>query len=111
MARYLQAQGYRVVPVNPMLERVLGERSYPSVAAIPGEISLDIVDVFRRSEEVPPVAEHAISRRVPVLWMQLGVENPEASARARAADLTVFSDRCIMQDHRRLKVPPRVARS
>lgn len=107
VARYLQGQGYRVIPVNPMLSEVLGERSYASVAAIPAEISIDIVDIFRKSDQVPPVVEEAIARGAPVVWLQLGVVNSDAAAKARAAGLTVFMDRCIMQDHRRLKVPPR----
>lgn len=96
-----------MIPVNPMLSEVLGERSYASVAAIPAEISIDIVDIFRKSDQVPPVVEEAIARGAPVVWLQLGVVNSDAAAKARAAGLTVFMDRCIMQDHRRLKVPPR----
>jgi predicted CoA-binding protein len=106
VARYLQSQGYRIVPVNPMLGEVLGEKSYPSVASIPSEIPIDIVDIFRRSEQVPPIVDEAIARRAPVVWMQLGVENAEAAGKARAAHLTVYMNRCIMQEHRRLKIPP-----
>lgn len=109
VARYLQAQGYRIVPVNPMLTEVLGEKAYPSVTAIPKEVTVDIVDVFRKSDQVPPVVEEAIARRAPVVWLQLGVEHSEATAKARAAHLTVFENRCIMVEHRRLKVPPRPA--
>jgi uncharacterized protein len=104
VARYLQEQGYRIVPVNPMLTEVLGERSYPSVAAIPPEIRVDIVDVFRRSEQVPPTVDEAVARHVPVVWMQLGVRNAEAAERARAAGLTVLEDSCIRVQHRRLGV-------
>ncbi len=107
VARYLQGQGYRIVPVNPMVGEVLGEKSYPSVASIPMEVPVDIVDIFRRSEQVPPIVDEAIARRAPVVWMQLGVENVEAAAKARAAHLTVYMNRCIMQDHRRLKIPSR----
>jgi len=103
VSRYLQAQGYRIVPVNPMLTEVLGEKSYPSVAAIPPEVRVDIVDVFRRSDQVPPVVEEAIARGVKVVWMQLGVEHAEAAAKARAAGLTVFENLCIMVQHRRLR--------
>lgn len=107
VARYLQGQGYRIIPVNPMLSEVLGEKSYPSVGAIPPEIPVDIVDIFRRSDQVPPIVEEAIARRAPVLWLQLGVEHPDAQARAEAAHMTVYANRCIMQEHRRLKVAAR----
>jgi len=111
VARYLQSQGYRIVPVNPMLTEVLGERAYPSLAAIPADIRVDVADVFRRSDQVPPVVDEAIARGVPVVWMQLGVENAEAAAKARAAGLTVFENLCIMVQHRRLRgsLPPRAA--
>ncbi len=106
VARYLQSEGYRIVPVNPMLTEVLGERSYPSLAAIPPEVRVDIADVFRRSDQVPPVVDEAIARHVPVVWMQLGVEHPGAAARARAAGATVYENLCIMVQHRRLRIPP-----
>lgn len=102
VARYLQRQGYRIVPVNPMLTEVLGETSYPSVAAIPPGIPIDIVDIFRRSDQVPPVVDEAIARGVKLIWMQLGVEHAEAAARARAAGITVFENLCTMAQHRRL---------
>ena len=108
VARYLQSQGYRIVPVNPMLPEVLGEKAYPSLASIPPDVAVDIVDVFRRSDQVPPVVDEAIARRDKVVWMQLGVENAEAAAKARAAGLTVFENLCIMVQHRRLRasLPP-----
>jgi uncharacterized protein len=106
VARYLQAQGYRIVPVNPMVASVLGETSYPSVAAIPPEVRVDVVDVFRRSDQVPPVVDEALARHVPVVWMQLGVEHAAAAEKARAAGATVFENLCIMVQHRRLRVPP-----
>jgi hypothetical protein len=106
VARYLQSQGYRVVPVNPRLSEVLGERSYPSLSAIPPEVRIDVVDLFRRSEEVPPVVEEALARGVGAIWMQLGVEHPEAAARATARHVPVVMNSCIMVQHRRLGVPP-----
>jgi uncharacterized protein len=106
VARYLQSQGYRIVPVNPMLPSVLGETSYPSLAAIPSDLRVDLVDVFRRSDQVPPVVDEAIARRVPVVWMQLGVEHAGAAAKAREAGVTVFENLCIMVQHRRLRIPP-----
>ena len=109
VGRYLQGQGYRIVPVNPMLTEVLGERAYPSLTAIPVEVPIDIVDVFRRGDQVGPIIEEAITRPAPVVWMQLGVENAQAAARARAAHLTVYENLCIMQEHRRLRILPRSA--
>jgi len=109
IARYLQSQGYRVVPVNPMLTEVLGEKAYPSLAAIPPDVEVDIVDVFRRSDQVPPIVDEAITRGDKVVWMQLGVEHPEAAAKARAAGITVLENLCIMVQHRRLRIPPRAA--
>ncbi len=106
VARYLRSVGYRIVPVNPMLPQVLGETSYPSVAAIPADIPIDIVDIFRRSDQVPPVVDDALRRGAKVLWMQLGVEHAEAAARARAAGATVVENLCIMVQHRRLRIPP-----
>jgi len=106
IARFLQSQGYRIVPVNPRLTEVLGERSYPSLREVPADVRIDLVDVFRRSEEVPPVVDEAIARSVPVVWMQLGVEHAEAAAKAEAAGLRVVQNECIMVQHRRLRVPP-----
>ncbi|HTT34975.1 MAG TPA: CoA-binding protein [Thermoplasmata archaeon] len=107
VARYLKAQGYRVVPVNPILSEVLGERSYPSLAAIPAGTPIDIVDIFRRSDQVPPVVDEALARGVGFVWMQLGVENPAAAAAAAARGVPVVMDRCIMQEHRRLRIAPK----
>ncbi|MGP8078332.1 MAG: CoA-binding protein [Thermoplasmata archaeon] len=106
IARYLLSQRYRIVPVNPGIPEVLGERSYPSLSAIPADRRIDIVDIFRRSDQVPPIVEEAIARPVPVVWMQLGVEHTEAAGRGRAAGLTVLENRCIMVEHRRLRIPP-----
>jgi uncharacterized protein len=105
IARYLQEQGYRVIPVNPMLSEVLGEKAYPSLSEIPAEVRIDIVDVFRRSEEVPPIVDEAIRRGVGALWLQLGVVHEAAAALARAAGLPVAQDLCIMVTHRSLGLP------
>jgi uncharacterized protein len=107
VARYLKAQGYRIVPVNPSVPEVLGERSYPSLSAIPPEVQVDIVDIFRRSDQVPPIVDEALARQVPTIWMQLGVESPEAAAKARAQGTTVLENTCIMVQHRRLGLGPR----
>jgi len=106
VARYLQSQGYRVIPVNPAFPEVLGEKSYPSVSAIPKEIRVDIVDIFRRSDQVLPIAQEAIRRGVKVVWMQLGVENADAGSVVREAGGTEFENLCIMAQHRRLGLPP-----
>jgi|HubBroStandDraft_2_1064218.scaffolds.fasta_scaffold81776_2 uncharacterized protein len=107
IAQYLQSVGYRVVPVNPVVPEVLGERSYPDLASVPSDVRVDIVDVFRRSEQVPPVVDEAIARKVPVVWLQLGVAHPEAAAKARAVGLVCYEDLCIMVQHKRLKIPPK----
>ncbi len=98
VSAYLQSQGYRIIPVNPEITEALGEDAYPSLLEVPGQI--DIVDVFRRSEFVPEIVEHAIQRRVPALWMQESVVHEEAAAKARQAGIFVVMDRCILQEHR-----------
>jgi uncharacterized protein len=109
VARYLQAEGYRIVPVNPVVPEVLGERSYPSLSAVAPEIRIDLVDIFRRSDQVPPIVEEAMGRRVPAIWMQLGVEHPEAAAKARASGALVIENECIRVQHQRLRIPRRTA--
>lgn len=99
-AKYLQHHGYRVIPVNPQYKEILGEKSYASLTDIPEPV--DVVDCFRRAEEIPVLAEQAIAIGAKVLWMQLGIVNLEAAARARAAGLTVVMDRCIKIEHARL---------
>jgi len=99
VSRYLIDHGYRVIPVNPGLSEVLGLRCYPSVAAIPDDVAVDIVDVFRRSEAVPAIVEEAIARRARAVWMQLGVRHEAAARRAREAGLLVVMDDCIKIRH------------
>ncbi len=100
VASYLQQQGYRIIPVNPMVDEVLGERSYPNLKAVPAKI--DVVDVFRRSEDVPGVVEEAIEVGARTVWMQDGVVNEAAAARAREAGLQVVMDRCMLREHHKL---------
>ncbi|HQN96355.1 MAG TPA: CoA-binding protein [Thermoanaerobaculales bacterium] len=100
VAAYLQRAGYRVIPVNPAVEELLGERCYPDLAAIPDDVAIDIVDVFRRPEHVPPIAEQAIALGARALWLQLGVSHPEAERRAAEAGLQVVSNRCMAVEHR-----------
>jgi len=97
---YLCQHGYNAIPVNPTAIEVAGKKCYASLSAIPEKI--DIVDVFRRSEEVLPVVEEAIKVGAKVVWMQEGVVNGEAEARALAAGLLVVMDHCIMKEHKRL---------
>ena len=99
-AKYMQEHGYRVIPVNPMYEEVLGERCYKSLRDIPGKI--DLVDCFRKSEEIPSLAGDAIAIGARVLWMQLGVSNAEARRTAEAAGLEVVENRCVKIEHARL---------
>ena len=99
-AKYMQEHGYRVIPVNPAYQEVLGEKCYPTLRNIPHEV--DIVDCFRKSEEIGPIAEEAIAIGAKVLWMQLGVINHEAAEKARAAGLEVVMDRCVKIEHARL---------
>lgn len=106
VARYLQGQGYRIVPVNPAVPELLGERSYPSLAAIPAGVRVDVAVVFRRSDAVPAIVDEAIARGIPTVWMQLGVEHAAAAANARAHGLRVVENTCSMATHRRLRLPP-----
>ena len=90
VTRYMQEQGYRIIPVNPMIEEVLGEKSYPDLKSVPEPI--DMVNIFRRSELVPPVVDQAIEVGVKYIWMQDGVINPESAAKAEAAGIPVIMD-------------------
>ena len=100
VAAYLQSQGYRIIPVNPLLPEALGEKAYPTLLAIPAEEKIDLVDIFRRSEYVEPVVEEAIQRHIPAIWMQETVIHEGAAQRARAAGIFVVMDRCILKEHR-----------
>ena len=99
VTEYMQGARYRIIPVNPNESEVLGEKSYARLEDVQEKI--EIVDVFRRSENVPPVVESAIRVGAKVVWMQLGVENAAAAERARAAGLIVVEDACILVEHRR----------
>jgi predicted CoA-binding protein len=99
VTEYMQAAGYRIIPVNPNERKVLGEKSYARLEEVPEKI--EIVNVFRRVEEVPAVVESAIRVGAKVVWMQQGVENEEAAEKARAAGLMVIEDACILVEHRR----------
>jgi predicted CoA-binding protein len=101
VARYLQAHGYRIIPVNPAAAQVLGEHSYPDLASIPKEIMIDVVDIFRKPEFIPAVVNGAIARGTRVVWMQLGLAHNAAAEKARAAGLAVVMDRCMKIEHAR----------
>ncbi len=97
---YMHATGYRIIPVNPYLEEALGEKAYPDLLSIPEPV--DMVVIFRRSEDVTPVVDDAIEIGAKVVWMQLGIVNEEAASKARAAGLQVVMNSCIKIDHQRL---------
>lgn len=99
-AKYMLERGYTIIPVNPMYEEVLGQRCYPNLRAIPQPV--DMVDVFRKPDEVLPVADDAIAIGAKSLWLQLGVINHEAVARAETAGLAVVMDRCVKIEYARL---------
>ena len=106
-AKYLQNHGYRIVPVNPTVDEILGERSYPSVTAAAEALAkqgvkIDMVDCFRKTEDIPPIADEAIAIGAKCLWQQIGVVNEAAAAKARAAGLATVLDRCVKIEHARL---------
>jgi uncharacterized protein len=100
VAAYMQRAGYRIIPVNPACGEVLGEKCYATLAEIPEPI--EIVDVFRRSEHLPEIVEQAIEKGAKVLWMQEGIVNEAAAARAESAGLAVVMNRCILKEHAKL---------
>ena len=100
VAKYLMEQGYKVIPVNPAVEEVLGMKSYPDIVSIPERV--DMVDIFRRSSQVTPVVEDAIEAGAQFIWMQDGIINEEAAAKARAAGMSVVMDNCPLREHSRL---------
>jgi predicted CoA-binding protein len=99
--KYLIDHGYNVIPVNPTATEILGRKSYPTVSSIPDRI--DIVDVFRRSEDVPPVVEDTLKKEgIKVIWMQEGIYSKEAEKMAKEKDISTVYNRCMMAEHRRL---------
>lgn len=105
----LQSVGYRVIPVNPKETEILGERSYPSLIDVPERIA--IVDVFRRAEDTPGIADEAVTIGAQALWLQTGIVSEDAAARARAGGLTVVMDACIGATHSMLRVPKKTKTS
>jgi len=104
VARYLQRAGYTVIPVNPGHREILGEPCYPTLAAAARVQTLDLVDVFRRSELAGAVVDEAIALRPRLIWLQVGVQDDAAAARAAAAGIPFVMNRCLMVDHQRLEV-------
>ena len=109
VSAYLKAHGFRIIPVNPFADEILGEKSYKSLLEIPPEIqkTMEIVDIFRPSRYVPPIVEQAIKLkdlcgRLYVAWMQLGIVNQQAAETAKKAGLTVVMNKCMMVEHNRL---------
>jgi predicted CoA-binding protein len=102
VASYLKKKGYRIIPVRPDGDYILGEKVYPNLIEIPKEIEVDVIDIFRRSEDVLPIVEEAIQRGAKVIWMQEGVIHKEAGAEAEKAGIKVVMDRCMKKEHQRL---------
>ena len=102
---YLKEQGYRIFPVNPTATEILGEKAYPDLSSIPEKV--DVVQVFRKPEDVPPVVDEAIQIGAKVVWMQEGIRHEEAARKARAAGLQVIMDACMRATHRRLMIGPK----
>jgi hypothetical protein len=103
IAAYLKEQGYQIIPVNPTATEILGEKAYPDLESVP--VKIDVVQVFRKPEDVPPVVEDAIKVGAKVVWMQERIVNEEAAGRAREAGLQVVMDACMRSTHRRLIGP------
>ena len=97
VSQYMQSQGYRIIPVNPMITESLGEKAYASLLDVPEKI--DIVNIFRRSEFVPEIVEQAIQLKVPAIWMQEGVIHQAAAEKARQAGIFVVMNKCILKEH------------
>lgn len=102
IARYLQNEGFRIIPVNPLAEKVLGEKSYPDLKSVP--CAVDIVDIFRRSENIHDIVSEACDLDIPAVWVQVGIDcSEETLAMAEASNIKLIKDCCIMVEHRKLK--------
>ncbi|SNQ61488.1 CoA-binding protein [Candidatus Methanoperedens nitratireducens] len=102
VASFLEKHGYNIIPVNPKLAEWKGKKSYPDLKSIPEKV--DVVDIFRRPEAVPPIVDEAIAIKPNAIWMQQGIVNEEAAAKARAAGIEVVMDKCMKIEYRRLKL-------
>lgn len=101
ISTYLQSRGYRVVPINPRLSEVLGEKAYPSLSEAAKAEKIDIADVFRRPDAVPAIVDEVLELGIPALWLQETVVHEDAAERARQAGVVVVMDKCILKEHRR----------
>lgn len=101
VAGYMQAHGWRIVPINPNAQEILGEKAYPTLTEAARHTSIDLVNVFRKSEDVPPVVDEALAIGAKAIWLQMGISHDAAAAKARAAGVPVVQNRCLMVDHRR----------
>jgi hypothetical protein len=99
VARYMQAHGWRIVPINPNAREILGEKAYPSLTEAARHERIELVDCFRNSADIPPIVDEAIAIGAKAVWMQLGIEHAAAADKARAAGLLVVQDRCLKIDH------------
>jgi predicted CoA-binding protein len=102
VSAYMQAAGYRIIPVNPQIAEALGEKSYPSLLEIPLEVAkkIDLVDAFRRPEFVDEIVEQTMQLKIPAIWLQEGVVNERAAEKARKAGMLVVMNRCVLKEHR-----------
>ena len=102
VSAYMQAAGYKIIPVNPQIAEALGEKAYPSLVEVPLEVRerIDLVNVFRRPEYVDEIVEQAIQLKIPAIWLQEGVVNEQAAEKARKAGIFVVMDRCVLKEHR-----------
>jgi uncharacterized protein len=98
VSAYMQAAGYRIIPVNPQIAEALGAKSYPSLLDVP--VKIDLVNVFRRPEYVDQIVDQSIQLKIPAIWLQEGVVNERAAAKARSAGIFVVMDRCVLKEHR-----------
>lgn len=104
VSEYLQKNGYRIIPVNPTLDNVLGESCYREVRDIPETIEIDVVDIFRKSEAVPEIVQQAAARgNIKVIWMQEGITNQAAADEAEKAGMEVIMDKCMLKEHQKYK--------
>jgi len=103
VSKYLQEHGYRIIPVNPLASEVLGEKCYPDLISIPEHV--DVVDIFRRSEDVPPIIDQAIQIKAKAIWMQEGIVNENAALNAKQSGMMVVMDRCMLKEHEELTSP------
>ncbi|MEM0364144.1 MAG: CoA-binding protein [Candidatus Nitrosocaldus sp.] len=102
--RYLMESGYNIIPVNPLADEILGRKVYKSLKDVPDDVRIDVVDVFRPSDQLLPIVKEAIEKGVQVIWLQLGIYNREAVEEARRHGIKVVYNRCMMQEHKRLYV-------